>query len=81
MLLLIFLRVVMPKKRITERIISIANKSRTQIFLLGNPRGEENPTKFLDIDFNQVQCKTQEIRLDNFLFLRWIVYPLYSELA
>ena len=43
--------------------------------------GEKTQQNFLDIDFNQVQCKTQEIRLYNFLLLRWIASPFYSELA
>ena len=42
--------------------------------------GEKPQQNFLDIDFNQVQCKTQEIRLDNFLLLRWTIYPLSSKL-
>ena len=43
--------------------------------------GKETQQNFMDIDFNQVHCKTQEIRLDNFLLLRWIVSPLSNELA
>ena len=27
---------------------------RTRRFILGNPHGGENPTKFLNIEFNQV---------------------------
>ena len=35
---------------------------------------------FLNIEFNQIQCKTQRIRLDIFLLLIWSVSPLYNEL-
>ena len=56
-------------------------QNRTQIFILGNPHGEENQQKFLYIDFNQVQCKTQRIRLDSFLSSRWTISSLSSATA
>ena len=41
--------------------------------------GVKTQKKFLNVEFNQVQCKNQEIRLDCFLLLRWIVSPLSIE--
>ena len=43
--------------------------------------GKKTQQKFLDIDLNQVQCKTPQLRLDSFLPLRWTAPPLFSELA
>ena len=38
--------------------------------------GRKTQQKFLYIDFNQVQCKIQRIRLDFFLSSKWIVSSL-----
>ena len=39
------LKVFVRKKRIFGRITSIKEQKRTKRFILGNPYGEENPTK------------------------------------
>ena len=41
----------------------------------------KNPTKFLFIDFTQVECKNQRTRLDYFLSSRWIVSSHSSAIA
>ena len=43
--------------------------------------GKKTQQKFLYIDFTQVQCKTQGIRLDCFLSSRWIFSSLSREIA
>ena len=44
-----------------DAAISYRQSQKTQQFILGNPLGEENPTKLLYYGLNQVKCQYEDL--------------------